>query len=709
MNPIASNVLAWLLTYLIHSTVLLGVAWLVTRRSGLEPWASELIWKVALLAPLVTGTIQSRLELSTPAAVRLPATQPATPADAARQPADPGRQPTDPGRQPTDPGRQPTDGRQPADPGRQPGVQAREATDPASITPGAPGYRPGSENPTPSRGPSLPLVVVALWGLIALASSLYYVARRLILVGRLADRRAVTDGPLAATLAELQRTAGYRRRVHLTMARTISSPVALGLSEICVPELALSELGVEQQRSMLAHELAHLARRDSLWLAAASLIERLFFFQPLNRLARRELETAAEYLSDEWAMRKTGSAVSLAKCLATVAEWIQASPLGVPVAGLAERRSLLVSRISRLLDGHLASSPASRRVWAAGATLAVVVTIAAAPRVSQSSPPGPLSLRESSPPDPLSLRERGNDARPSSPLSGTERGSGGEAADQDTTVVNALIARLKDENARVRGAAAHSLGRLGDPRAVMPLIAVLADSDAAVRATAIDALADLEDPRAIGPIAALLRDPVTDVKRNALSALSHWEQGVPTAPVVALLEDPDAEVRHEAIDLLDHLHARSAGSAIARLINDPSSDVRVAVVQALGNLREQSGAAAITEALNDANADVRQAALGALNDLKAPIAEATLLKLMTDANADVRQRAAELAGERSVIAAIPSLRRLIDDPKSDVREAATEALGQIADPAARQALRAALQSPDPKVRRAAAEALGQEP
>src|SRR2546429_8946910 len=122
------------------------------------------------------------------------------------------------------------------------------------------------------------------------------------------DRRAVSDGPLAATLADLQRTTGYRRRVRLTMARTISSPVALGLSEICVPELALSELGAEQQRSMLAHELAHLARRDSVWLAGASLIERFFFFQPLNRLARRELETTAEYLSDEWAMRKTGSA-----------------------------------------------------------------------------------------------------------------------------------------------------------------------------------------------------------------------------------------------------------------------------------------------------------------------------------------------------------------------------------------------------------------
>ena len=644
--------LAWLLTYTIHSTVLLGIAWLVTRRFRLEPAASDLLWKVALLASLVTGTIQSRLELRTPPAMTLPAA---------------------------------------ALPRVQPINVPSAATPAPEIGTGGVGAVGGSATTRAARLPSLALVVVLLWSVVALASSLYYVARRLILVGRLADRRPVPHGPLTATLAELQHTSGFGRRVQLTMARTISSPVALGLSEICVPELALSELGAEQQRSMLAHELAHLARRDALWLAGASLIERVFFFQPLNRLARKELETTAEYLSDEWAMRKTGSggAVSLAKCLATVAEWIQASPLGVPVAGLAERRSLLVSRIARLLEGgdRLLSTPASRRGWAVVATLVVVATVAAAPRVSQG-----VSAAGGPPADSTAASEPAV-----TPLT------------QDTGVVNALIARLKDENAGVRKAAANSLGQIGDRRAVTPLIAVLPDSDAEVRYTAIDALANLEDPRAIGPIADLLRDPVTEVRRNALSALSHWDQGVPTAQVVALLDDPDAEVRREAVNLLEHLNARSSGAAIARLVHDQSSDVRQTVVQALGNLGVQSGAAAVTEALSDPNPDVREAAIGALNELKAPIAESTLLALLKDQDSDVRERAAQLAGERSVTAAIPSLQRLIDDQRSSVRETATQALGNIADPAARQALQAALQSPDPKVRRAAAEALGQEP
>src|SRR5256714_998277 len=83
--PLASDLFAWLLTYLIHSSALLGLAWLVTRRRRLEPAASDLIWKVALLAGLVTGTIQSRLDLATPGAVTLPAA--ASPAPSVREPA----------------------------------------------------------------------------------------------------------------------------------------------------------------------------------------------------------------------------------------------------------------------------------------------------------------------------------------------------------------------------------------------------------------------------------------------------------------------------------------------------------------------------------------------------------------------------------------------------------------------------------------------
>ena len=66
--------------------------------------------------------------------------------------------------------------------------------------------------------------------------------------------------------------------------------------EICLPQQALTQLDAEQQAALLAHELAHVARRDPLWLLLSGALECLFFFQPLIRVASRRMQDCAEYL-----------------------------------------------------------------------------------------------------------------------------------------------------------------------------------------------------------------------------------------------------------------------------------------------------------------------------------------------------------------------------------------------------------------------------
>ena len=54
LNPLS----AWVITYLMHSTVLLALAWLTTvtfRR--ISDRARELTWRIALFGPLVTSTV----------------------------------------------------------------------------------------------------------------------------------------------------------------------------------------------------------------------------------------------------------------------------------------------------------------------------------------------------------------------------------------------------------------------------------------------------------------------------------------------------------------------------------------------------------------------------------------------------------------------------------------------------------------------------
>ena len=53
--PIASS---WLLTYLLHSTLLLGGVWLVTRLSTTPPAVRDLLWKAALVGGFATATLQ---------------------------------------------------------------------------------------------------------------------------------------------------------------------------------------------------------------------------------------------------------------------------------------------------------------------------------------------------------------------------------------------------------------------------------------------------------------------------------------------------------------------------------------------------------------------------------------------------------------------------------------------------------------------------
>ena len=59
-------------------------------------------------------------------------------------------------------------------------------------------------------------------------------------------------------------------------------------------------------RPVLAHELAHVRRRDLLWGGLAGLVRALFFFHPLVWLAHREALLAREAACDALALRASG-------------------------------------------------------------------------------------------------------------------------------------------------------------------------------------------------------------------------------------------------------------------------------------------------------------------------------------------------------------------------------------------------------------------
>ena len=52
------SAIAWLTTYAVHSTLLLGAAWIATRRMQ-APRLRELVWKGALVGSLCTAGVQA--------------------------------------------------------------------------------------------------------------------------------------------------------------------------------------------------------------------------------------------------------------------------------------------------------------------------------------------------------------------------------------------------------------------------------------------------------------------------------------------------------------------------------------------------------------------------------------------------------------------------------------------------------------------------
>jgi HEAT repeat protein/beta-lactamase regulating signal transducer with metallopeptidase domain len=353
IDAIGVAVVSWLLTYLIHSTILLSAAAAIAWRFSDHHGWLDLVWKAALLGPLVSATLQPGLAASplagqwsiadTPSiAVPAGATAPSTPVSVT-----------------------PSSVVERSTPSTATRVEPTAAIDRGDSTPLSHAAADAS-----SVRRWWPASIALSWLGIALIAVAAYLARL-----RRVYRTLAGATPISAAVP------GRSPAIAVGVSDNCQVPLALAGRRIVLPR-RLFDLDTDQQRAALAHEMAHVVRRDPEWLIAIELMTRVFFFQPLHRLARARVRDSAEFLCDQWAVRQTQSPLALAKCLSEVAGWCEGDRLLAGVSAMARNDSAMVKRVNRILNGATDSAWRPRAWWLA---IPVALVSLAAPRVAASN------------------------------------------------------------------------------------------------------------------------------------------------------------------------------------------------------------------------------------------------------------------------------------------------------------------------------------
>jgi beta-lactamase regulating signal transducer with metallopeptidase domain len=320
----------WLIAYTVHSTTLLAAVYVLERaRVLVELDVRETAWRTAMLGAFITATLHIALasgaiapaaqpRLSEAAMIATPVTKQGPPRETTR------------------------------DSGRE------TAFEPARTVAAA--ERPDAENPATFASPrrwtlpiELPRRAIGIgWTSIASAGLILLLMQFLRVLWRYRAARLSLDPTLQSEVSTLAARAGVTVASVLEIEGAIS-PVVVPPATLCIPTWALTDLAGRQRQAMIAHEVAHLKRRDPWWRLIYLACARAMFFQPLNWIAVRRLDAIAELACDDWAARTT-DARALAECLAACGARIVASRQPALMSSMIGSRSTLVARLEALLQ-----------------------------------------------------------------------------------------------------------------------------------------------------------------------------------------------------------------------------------------------------------------------------------------------------------------------------------------------------------------------
>jgi bla regulator protein blaR1 len=358
-----------------------------------------------------------------------------------------------------------------------------------------------------------PLIVI-LW-----AAGAFAVALRLG-VGLLTLRRwtrsaeAVTDPHWLAALERARAASGATDRLRLMVADKVPGPLGWGLRNPVILIDYDTYAEAEEADAILAHEVAHVARRDWPALMMTRIATALFWFNPLVWTLARESIHQAEEAADAHAART----VDPTRYAETLLSWGQIGRgIGVPANSIAPGARALSRRVRAVLDARLLERSARSRIAVVAVLLCVGVAapVAALELVEAARPEAPRAPKP--PVVPASVADATAPAAPAPPakLAHPHPEGAPEAPEPPEVVVDIepALETVRVVLPRVPEIVAHSIKAL-DPDALARAI----EASGAHRVSAEELRAALERARATMPNPEALRVHLSQIKPEEVEA-----------------------------------------------------------------------------------------------------------------------------------------------------------------------------------------------
>ncbi|PYI87084.1 MAG: hypothetical protein DME26_07255 [Verrucomicrobia bacterium] len=216
----------------------------------------------------------------------------------------------------------------------------------------------------------LPIVFLVIWLAGILCFAIRMIRSTFATQRTRRESQLLTDPRLRQECEVLSRYVGLKQTPDLLNHGKVSSPQAMGLLRPAVlfPDWFFDRFSTREVQLVLAHELAHLRRRDPLWAWVRRMVNGVLFFHPLVWVAHEQAILAEEIVCDEIAVRGIDATISdYAGTLLRVTEESFSAPQSATAllgTGMSRTYRAMASRLQALRQlGRLYSRVARWRKW----------------------------------------------------------------------------------------------------------------------------------------------------------------------------------------------------------------------------------------------------------------------------------------------------------------------------------------------------------